>query len=103
VRSAGKLIQNELVEPTDTSKDRSACTLNRPKEAALTCLVQDFLYNPKQDQLCFFTSCGHVAIGWLLVQAGWKEGVVAQPIALGDAFLEVQGLLSEELHWKSMT
>lgn len=35
------------------------------------------------------------------MQAGWKEGVVAQPIALGDAFLEVQGFLSEELHWKN--
>ena len=103
MRSAGKLTPDELVEPTDSSIDRSACTLSRAEEAALTCLVQDFLYNPKQDQLCFFTSCGHIAIGWLLVQAGWKEGVVAQPIALGDAFLEVQGLLSEELHWKSMT
>lgn len=95
--SARQLIQNELVQPTDSSIDRSACTLKRTEEALLTCLVQDFLYNPKQDQLCFFTSCGHVAIGGLLMQAGWKEGVVAQPIALGDALLEVQGFLSEEL------
>lgn len=100
MRSAGKPVQNDTVEPTDTSKERSACTLKRAEDAVLTCLVKDFLYNPEQNQLCFFTSCGHVAIGGLLMQAGWKEGVVAQPVALRDALLEVQGLLCEELHWQ---
>ena len=90
-------------EPTDSSNERSACTLNRAEEALLTCLVKDFLHHPKQDQLCFFASCGHVAVGGLLMQAGWKEGVVAQSIALRDALLEIQGLLSEELHWKNTT
>lgn len=67
----------------------------------LTCLIQDLLYDAKQNQLSLFSGCVHVALRRLLMQAWWKVGTVAQAVALRNALLEVQRGLCEELHHQS--